>query len=50
MPMFETLSDHIKHDEEMEVTPRQRAVKWVIVVALSFLLFGALYFAVRTLE
>ena len=50
MPMFESLSDHIKHDDEMEVTSKQRAVKWLMVATISFLLFAGLYFVVRGLE
>jgi hypothetical protein len=50
MPMFESLSDHIKHDEELEVTAKQRMLKWGLVALLSVALFGALYFAVRVLE
>jgi len=48
--MFESLSDHIKHDDEVEVTPKQRIVKWLLIALLSVLLFGGLYFAVRVLE
>jgi len=50
MAMFESLSDHIKHDDEFEVTPKQRMLRWVLVALLSVLLFAALYFAVRVLE
>jgi len=48
--MFESLSDHIKHDDEVEVIPKQRMVKWLLIALLSVLLFGGLYFAVRVLE
>ena len=48
--MFESLSDHIKHDDELEVTPKQRILKWLAVALLSVALFGGLYFAVRVLE
>ena len=48
--MFDSLSDQMKHDAAMATTKGQQAVKWVVVAALSVLLFSGLYFAVRLLE
>jgi hypothetical protein len=48
--MFDALDDQIKQDAAKETTPREQAVKWVVVAALSVLLFSGLYFAVRVLE
>jgi len=48
--MFESLSDHIKEDEAADVTPKQRAIKWVLIAVISVVLFGGLYFAVKVLE
>ena len=48
--MFESLDDQMKHDAAAETTKREQAVKWVVVAALSVLVFGGLYFAVRVLE
>ena len=48
--MFESLDEHMKHDAARETTRGAEAVKWVVVAALSVLLFSGLYFAVRMLE
>jgi hypothetical protein len=48
--MFDSLDDQMKHDAAKETTKGEQAVKWVVVAALSVLLFGGLYFAVRMLE
>jgi hypothetical protein len=48
--MFDSLDERIKHDDAVETSRRERIGKWVMVVILSILLFGGLYFAVRVLE
>lgn len=48
--MFDSLDEQMKHDAAVATTKGERTVKWVVVSALSVLLFGALYFAVRLLE
>jgi hypothetical protein len=48
--MFETLDDRMKHDEAAETTPKERAMKWVLVGIVSVLLFAGLYMGVRMLE
>jgi len=48
--MFDSLADRIKHDEREGVTSAQRAMRWAAIAIISILLFGGLYFAVRTLE
>ena len=48
--MFDSLEDQIKHDDDVEVTRKERIVKRVVVAVLSVLLFGGLYFAVRMVE
>jgi len=48
--MFDSLSDQIKHDDQVETTPKQRIMKWALMIVLSVVLFGGLYFAVRVLE
>ncbi len=48
--MFDSLDEQIKHDDAAEITRRERIVKAALVAALSVLLFGGLYFAVRMLE
>ena len=48
--MFDSLDETIKHDDNVEITRRERILKAVAIAVLSILLFGALYFAVKMLE
>ena len=48
--MFESLDEHIKHDDEMETTKGQRYLLYLGVVVISVIVFGGLYFGVRLLE
>ena len=48
--MFDSLDEQMKHDAAQATTKGEQAVKWVVVAALSVLLFSGLYFAVRVLE
>ena len=48
--MFEGLDEHIRHDDALEKTSKERIVEGVVIAVLSVLLFGGLYFAVRLLE
>lgn len=48
--MFESLDEHIKHDEELEVSRKERLLRWLAVVVASVVIFGGLYFGVRMLE
>jgi hypothetical protein len=48
--MFDSLSDRIKQDEHLAVSRTERLIRWAVVILLSVLLFGGLYFAVRSLE
>ncbi len=48
--MFESLDEQMKHDAAQQTSKGEQAVKWVVVAALSVLVFGGVYFAVRLLE
>jgi len=48
--MFDSLEDQIKHDDAIEISRRERIGKAIMIAALSILLFGGLYFAVRMLQ
>jgi hypothetical protein len=48
--MFDSLDEQMKHDAAAETTKGERTAKWAVVGALSVLLFGALYFAIRLVE
>jgi len=45
--MFDSLEDQIKHDDHIVISRKERIVKGLAIAALSVLLFGGLYFAVR---
>ena len=48
--MFESLDEHMKHDDQLETTPKERIMRWVAVAVVSVLVFAGLYFSVRMLE
>jgi len=48
--MFESLDEHMKHDDELETTPKERWLLWLTVAVVSVVVFGGLYFGVRLLE
>ena len=45
--MFESLDDQMKHDDAAETTSGQRMTKWAVVAAISLVVFGSLYAAIR---
>jgi hypothetical protein len=47
--MFDSLSDRIKQDEGVAASWTERMIRWAVVLVLSVLLFGGLYFVVRWL-
>ncbi|MCL4401357.1 MAG: hypothetical protein M1436_01650 [Acidobacteria bacterium] len=48
--MFDSLADRIKQDEKQEVNRTEWLIRWALVVVVSVLLFGGLYFGVRMLD
>jgi len=48
--MFESLDEHIKHDQAMESTPAQRLLRWGLAVVVTLLVLGGLYSAIKLLE
>jgi hypothetical protein len=48
--MFETLADHIRHDEGPPAGIGERFLRWAVVAAISVALFGGLYLMVQHLE
>jgi hypothetical protein len=47
--MFDSLDDQMKHDREETTTPREKYLRWALVVVTSLILFGSLYMGVRLL-
>jgi len=48
--MFDSLDEKIRHDDELEVSRKERILKWVAIAILSILLFGGVYVGVHILE
>ena len=47
--MFDSLADRIREDEHKEVNNTERFIRWVVIAVASVVIFGALYWGVRTL-
>lgn len=45
--MFETLDEHMKRDDAQASTPRERLMKWALIVVVSIALFGGLIWGVH---
>ncbi|HWB85564.1 MAG TPA: hypothetical protein VG675_15575 [Bryobacteraceae bacterium] len=48
--MFDSLADRIKEDERQTINSTERIIRWLVIVVLSVLLFGALFLGVRMLS
>jgi len=48
--MFDSLDEKMKHDDAVEISRKERIVRWVAIAVLSILLFGGLYFAVHMVQ
>lgn len=48
--MFDSLDDQMKMDQQKESSASERYMIWAVVLVVSILLFGGLYYGVRMLE
>jgi hypothetical protein len=48
--MFDSLADQIRADEHKSVNTRERVVRWVVIVVVSVIAFGGLYYGVSMME
>jgi len=48
--VFDTLSDRMKRDEQLEVNKLERLLRWGLMLVISVTLFGGLYLVVQKLE
>lgn len=48
--MFESLDEHIKHDQALESTPAQRIMRWALALVVTLVVLGGLYAAIQFLE
>jgi len=47
--MFDSLADRIKQDQAQEVNATERMIRLIVVIVISAVVFGGLYYAVRLL-
>ncbi|HTM12847.1 MAG TPA: hypothetical protein VL127_08035 [Bryobacteraceae bacterium] len=47
--MFDSLADQMKHDDATAASPRQRLTKWAVIAVVAVAVFGAVYYALRTI-
>ena len=45
--MFESLDEHMKHDEQAEASPKERFMKYAMIGAISVALVCGLFAAVQ---
>ena len=48
--MFDSLDDQMKQDDRASTSWRERILVWVGVAVISVLVFGGLYYGVRSLS
>ena len=48
--MFDSLADRIKQDEHAEVNNTERIIRYLVILLVSVLLFGGLYYGVKMLD
>jgi hypothetical protein len=48
--MFESLDEHMKLDDQREVSSRERMLRWSLGIVVSILVFGGLYLGVHLLQ
>ena len=48
--MFESLDEHMKHDDEREVSKKEKWLRNVLILIVSVLVFGGLFFGLRWIE
>jgi len=48
--MFDSLADQIRQDEQLQISNRERLVRWVAVAVISLAVFGGLYFGIQLMQ
>jgi len=48
--MFESLDEQIRSDEHKAVSNKERVVRWALIVLISLVVFGGLYFGVHMMQ
>ena len=47
--MFDSLEAQMKHDDATAAPSRQRPTKWAVIAVVAIAVFGAMYYALRTI-
>ncbi|HEY1239320.1 MAG TPA: hypothetical protein VGF16_02135 [Bryobacteraceae bacterium] len=48
--MFDCLADQIRNDEHLQISNKERYVRWFAVSVLSVVVFGGLYYGIQWLQ
>jgi hypothetical protein len=48
--MFESLDEQIKADEHKSVSNTERVIRWALVVVITVVVFGGLYWGVHLMQ
>lgn len=48
--MFESLDEQMKLDEHKSTSNKERMLRWILVVLVSVLVFGGLYWGVHLMQ
>ena len=48
--MFDSLDEQMKNDDNKVSTSTERLMKWVLILLVSLLVFGGLYFGVHMMQ
>lgn len=48
--MFDSLADRIREDENAGVKNSDRIIRYLVILVVSLLLFGGLYYGVKMLD
>jgi len=45
--MFDSLDEQMKHDDQSEASPKERAVKYLFITTVSVVLVGGIFAAIQ---
>ena len=48
--MFESLDEQMKADEHKAVSNTERVIRWALIVVISVIVFGGLYWGVHLMQ
>jgi hypothetical protein len=48
--MFESLDEQIKLDEHKSTSSTERALRWILMIAIALIVFGAIYLGIHSMQ